>query len=128
MPELKLLYLNQVNLVGRLVAEPHKLTANGDRTGAAFTLAVNRYRQGAKSVSTFIDCCCWGQPAEFLLAHCAKGSAVAVFGSLAQYEKKQPKGPPVKQLQVSVVTVQLLDRKDKDDHDVPDAPDTTGGA
>lgn len=114
MPELKLLYLNQVNLVGRLVADPHKLTANGDRTGAAFTLAVNRYRQGKATVTTFIDCCSWGQPAEFLVAHCAKGSAVAVFGSLAQYEKKQTKGPPLKQLQVSVVSVQLLDVRTPD--------------
>lgn len=116
MSELKLPSLNDVTLCGRLVADPHALVAKGDRPGAAFTLAVNRYRVGKPTVTSFIDCIAWGQPAEILTTYCVKGSAVLIHGSLAQHEKQQAKGPSIKVLQVSVAAVSLLDRKS------PDAP------
>lgn len=114
MPELKLPYLNEVRLVGRLVADPHPLEAAGNRPGAAITIASNRYVKGrdAKTFTTFVDVICWGDLATAVVQHLAKGSAVLVSGSLAQYEKKQAKGPKVKVLQVSASQIQFLDKPD----------------
>ena len=112
MSDLKLPYLNVVHLIGRLVHDPHKLTANGDRTGAAFTLAVNRYQKGKPTVSTFLDCICWGETAEVLLQFCRSGSSVYVTGALANYEKKNG-ATTTKILQVSVQSVQFLDKAPK---------------
>jgi len=110
MPQpLKLPQLNVVMLCGRLVAEPHPLTAAGDREGSAFTLAMNRSPgRGKPAISTFVDCICWGDTAKAVNAYLTTGSPVMVTGALAQYEKKGAKGPAKKALQVSVSAVQFL--------------------
>jgi single stranded DNA-binding protein len=123
MPELKLPYLNEVRLVGRLVADPHSLEATGGRPGAALTVASNRYVKGrdAKTYSTYVDVVCWGDLATAVINHLAKGSAVMVDGSLAQYEKKPKKGPAVKVLLVSASQIQFLDKPDSSSA-APDEP------
>lgn len=107
MSELKIPYLNVVHLAGRLVHDPHKLTAEGGRVGVSFVLACNRYQKGKPTISTFVEMVAWGDLAEVLLTYCTAGSALLIEGGLAQYEKK---GQP-KKLQVSVQTAQLLDKK-----------------
>jgi single stranded DNA-binding protein len=112
MSELKMPYINQVLIAGRLVADPHPLTADGGRPGAALTVASNRYAKGRTPFTTFADVVCWGDLATAVVNHLAKGSAVLVSGSLAQYEKKQTKGPKLKVLQVSASQIQFLDKPD----------------
>ena len=120
MSDLKMPYLNTVILAGRLVADPHPLNGAEGRVGAALTLAVNRFRPGKANVTTFVELIAWGQPAEAAIKFCAKGSAVLVHGALAQYERKNGKGPTTKTLQVSVVSLSLLDRKVPDESDPED--------
>lgn len=106
---LKLPQLNQVTLCGRLVAEPHKLTAAGDREGTAFTLALNR--QGGKdkkAIVTYVDVTAWGDVAVACNKFLGTGSAVMVSGALANFEKKREKGSAIKVLQVSASAIQFL--------------------
>jgi single stranded DNA-binding protein len=110
MSELKMPYINEVRLAGRLVADPHPLEATGGRPGAAITVASNRYVKGKQPFTTYVDVVCWGDLATAVVTHLAKGSAVLVSGSLAQYEKKQTKGPKLKVLQVSASQIQFLDK------------------
>jgi single-strand DNA-binding protein len=123
MPQsLKLPQLNVVILCGRLVADPHPLTASGDRAGSAFTIAINRsLGRGKKAVSTFVDVTTWGDVAAACNQYLGKGSAVMVTGSLANYEKKREKGAPLKTLQVSAAQVQFLTpRPDQPEDEAPE--------
>jgi len=108
---LKLPYLNTATVVGRLVADPHKLEAEGGREGSAFTIASNRQSgSGKKAITTYIDVVCWGDTAKACNTNLGKGSAVMVSGSLANHEKKREKGSPVKMLQLSASAVQFLNQ------------------
>jgi len=114
---LKLPYLNVVMLAGRLVADPHKLDASG-REGSAFTLAINRtVGRGKPAISTFVDVVVFGDTATACNTYLAKGSAVMVTGSLANYERKREKGPATKTLQVSAAAVQFLSPKPEQPED-----------
>jgi len=112
--ELKLPYINSVLICGRLVADPHPLVAKGDRPGASFTVACNRYMKGRPSIATYVDVVCWGDVASAVVTCCATGSPVFVAGCLAQHERKNGKSPARKVLQVNAVTVQFLAKKETD--------------
>lgn len=115
MPQpLKLPYLNEVIIAGRLVDDPHPLKGKEDREGSSFTVASNRYSTGRKAVTTFINCIVWGDSAKAANEQLKKGSAVLLAGSLANYEKKGESGTS-KVLQVSVSRVQFLNAKPSDD-------------
>lgn len=120
MSDLKLPMINSVSIAGRFVSDPHPLKATGDRVGASMTVAVNRFRVGKPNVTTYIDVVCWGPVAEAVLAHCVKGSAVLIGGSLGTHERKNERGPSTKVLQVSAASVQFLDRRVSTDEVSPD--------
>lgn len=115
MAELKLVYLNLVLLVGRMVDDPHPLSGKDDTPGAAFTLACNRWVKGKTVSTTYADCICWGDTAKAVIASCGKGSPILITGSLANYNKTRGK-VEVKVLQVSVQSCQFLASRPKDDH------------
>ena len=108
MQNVKLPYLNTVMIAGRLVKDPHPLSAEGDREGSAFTVAINRYIPRKKTITTFADVICWGDTAKAVNTHCKGGDAVLVSGSLATYKN----GSTPAKLQVSASAVQFLSRKE----------------
>lgn len=73
--------MNNVNLIGRLVADPLIRTANNkDKTQIAnFTLAVDR--MGAEKAD-FIQCVAFGRAAEFVEDYFTKGLRVGVTGRI----------------------------------------------
>lgn len=113
--ELKLPQLNSVQLIGRLVADPHPLTAKDGTPGVAFVLAANRYvPQTKKTVTVYIDCVAWGETATAILTCCGKGSPVLVVGNLAQHTKSNGK-VETKVVQVSIQSAQFLAARPKED-------------
>ena len=76
--------LNNVILMGRLVAEPELRTTASGVSVCSFTVAVERsyVKQGEERQADFIDCVAWRQSAEFLTRYFAKGQLVALEGSL----------------------------------------------
>lgn len=103
---IKLPYQNLVIIAGRLVKDPHPLSAKGDRVGSAVTLAVNRYMKGKPVISTFVDATAWGELAQSMNTYLKKGSAVLITGSLSEYASNGG----AKKLQVSIQACQFLSR------------------
>ena len=86
--------LNNVTLMGRLVADPELKTTQNGTSVASFRLAVDRNYQpkgATEKQADFIPCVAWRQTAEFISKYFTKGRTIAVEGSLQSrnYEDKQ---------------------------------------
>ena len=76
--------MNNVSLIGRLVADPElRHTASGIAT-SRFRIAVDRQyvKQGEERQADFIDIVAWRQQAEFVCKYFAKGQRIAITGSI----------------------------------------------
>lgn len=74
--------LNNINLCGRLTADPElKYTPNGISV-IQFTLAVDRDYSGEQKQTDFINCVAWRQTAEFIAKYFNKGKLMILNGTL----------------------------------------------
>lgn len=84
--------MNQVNLLGRLTADPELRQTQSGISSCRFTIAVNRKfkNQNGEYDADFITCVAWRQTAEFVSRYFSKGSMIAVSGSLrtGKYQDK----------------------------------------
>ena len=82
--------LNCVTLMGRLVADPELRTTTTGKSVATFRIAVDRsfQRAGEQRQADFITIVAWENTANFVSRYFAKGSMIAVQGSIQtrQYE------------------------------------------
>lgn len=78
--------LNQVNLMGRLTADPELRTTNSGQSICRFTLAVERSIRSSDGdrKTDFINCMAWAKTAEFLTSYFKKGQYAVVQGELQQ--------------------------------------------
>ena len=76
--------LNQVLMVGRLVAKPIVEENENGRKVSEITLAVNRSFKNAEGIyeTDFIKCTLWNGIAENTAEYCKKGDVVGVKGRL----------------------------------------------
>lgn len=75
--------LNQINLMGRLTAEPDYRTTQSGITVARFTLAVERnYQQNGQKQTDFLEVTAWRGTADFVQKYFHKGQLVTVTGSV----------------------------------------------
>ena len=77
--------MNQVILMGRLTKDPEVRQTQSGTEVAKYTLAVDRYGEGAD----FINCTAFGKTAEFAEKNLSKGTKIAVTGRIqtGKYEK-----------------------------------------
>ncbi|HOA34316.1 MAG TPA: single-stranded DNA-binding protein [Clostridiales bacterium] len=84
--------LNNVTLMGRLVADPELRTTPNGISVTSFVIAVDRSyaRTNEERKTDFIDLVAWRSTAEFITKYFKKGSMIAVKGSLQTrlYEDK----------------------------------------
>lgn len=84
--------INNVVLMGRLVATPELRNTQNGIAVTSFTLAVERSfaRAGEQRQADFINCVAWRNSAEFISRYFQKGSMIAVTGSIQtrNYEDK----------------------------------------
>lgn len=84
--------LNSVILMGRLVADPELRTTTTGKSVATFRIAVDRgySKNAAERTADFITIVAWEQTANFVCRYFAKGSMIAVQGSIQtrNYEDK----------------------------------------
>lgn len=84
--------MNQVNLLGRLTADPELRQTQSGIASCQFTIAVNRKfkNNNGEYDADFISCVAWRQTAEFVSRYFSKGSMIAVSGSLrtGKYQDK----------------------------------------
>ena len=76
--------INNVVLMGRLVATPELRNTQTGVAVTSFTIAVERSfaRAGEQRQADFIDCVAWRNTAEFISKYFQKGSMIAVTGSI----------------------------------------------
>lgn len=70
--------MNNVVLIGRLTRDPETRITQSGKTVTNYTLAVDRYGEGAD----FIRCVAFGKAGEFAEKYLAKGKKIAVRGSI----------------------------------------------
>jgi single-strand DNA-binding protein len=84
--------MNALTLTGNLVADPEKVEYAGsdDRTIANFRIGNSEWYNGESRDNGFFDVVAFGDQAENVLAHLAKGSRVIVTGRLqhSTYERQ----------------------------------------
>ena len=76
--------MNQVALVGNLTKDPETRTTNNGNKVCNFTVACRRRVKNASGEyeSDFINCVAWKKTAEIVTQYFAKGSKIALTGSL----------------------------------------------
>lgn len=81
--------VNNVVLMGRLVANPEKRQTGSGKSVANFTIAVDKFKR--EDGADFINCVAWDKTADFICNFFQKGSMVAVVGSIQtrKYEDKE---------------------------------------
>lgn len=75
--------LNNVTLMGRMVADAEIRTTNTGKSVANFRIAVDRaYSKGDDKQADFITIVAWEKTAEFICKHFGKGSMIAIQGKI----------------------------------------------
>ena len=80
--------MNQVILIGRLTKDPELRETNNGKPVASFTLAVDKFGEGAD----FINCVVWNKQAENLAKYQKKGGQIGVSGRLQTRDYEDEKG------------------------------------
>ncbi len=96
--------INNVVLMGRLVATPELRSTGTGVSVASFTIAVERAyaKAGEQRQADFIDCVAWRQSAEFITRYFQKGSMIAVTGSIQTRNYEDKNGNKRKAVEVVV--------------------------
>ena len=96
--------INNVVLMGRLVATPELRSTGTGVSVASFTIAVERSyaKVGEQRQADFIDCVAWRQSAEFITKYFQKGSMIAVTGSIQTRNYEDKNGNKRKAVEVIV--------------------------
>ena len=81
--------MNKVFLIGRLTRDPQASTLDSGRSYCRFSIAVDRFSRDRENSVDFINIITWNELASNCVKYLAKGSQVAVFGSIqtGSYEK-----------------------------------------
>ena len=96
--------INNVVLMGRLVATPELRNTQTGVAVTSFTIAVERSfaRAGEQRQADFIDCVAWRQTAEFITRYFQKGSMIAVTGNIQTRNYEDKNGNKRKAVEVVV--------------------------
>ena len=123
--------LNQIVLIGRLVADPEELRSKSGNEMSKFTLAVDRetYNKTAEKTADFIVCVAYKNTAKFINSYIKKGNLVTVTGSLHQSSYTNKNGVTIKTFNVDVNTLSSLNagnskKKEKSDELMEGSIDT----
>ena len=105
--------LNNVVLMGRLVADPELRHTPNDIAVTSFTLAVNRSysKAGSDKATDFIAIVAWRSTAEFVSKYFIKGQLVAVQGSIQTRTYQDKEGNNRKAFEVVASNVYFADSK-----------------
>ena len=102
--------LNQINLIGRLVADPSLKKTNSGTNVLSFRVANNL----TKDVTLFVDCKAFGKTADACGKAIRKGSQVAITGKLSQYTYTTKDNQKRSGYEILCDSIDFLDPKEKD--------------
>ncbi len=96
--------MNNVNLMGRLTADPEiRVSADRNTKIARYTLAVNRrYKKEGEADTDFLNCVCFGKGAEFAEKWLTKGQQIAVTGRIQTGSYKNKDGVNIRTFDIII--------------------------
>lgn len=114
--------MNNINLIGRLTADPELRYTPNSVEVCKFTIAVQRPH--VKDTTDFIRCVAWRKTAEFIDMYFSKGKMIAITGILTTRSWKDKEGKNVTINEVLVDSVDFCgdkteNKKPKTNDDVP---------
>ena len=101
--------MNQINITGRLSADPELKKTQSGKSVCSFRLAVSRPR--VKDKTDWIPCVAWNHSAEYLCKYAKKGNRVGVSGVLTSRDYEDKDGNKRFVLEVVTDSVELLESR-----------------
>ena len=98
--------MNNINICGRLTADPELKTTQSGVSVCAYNLAVKRPK--VKDTTDFLTCVSWRQGAEYLSKYGRKGDMVAVSGVLTTRSWEDKNGNKRISHEIVADTVELV--------------------
>lgn len=122
--------MNTVILLGRLTADPDIRSTRDGKAVASFTLAVDRYKEGAD----FIRCQAWEKRADFCEKYLKKGTKIAIRGRIRTGDYTDKDGKKVYTTDVMIEDIEFAQTKaaqaapepKPDENGFMDIPDNIG--
>lgn len=116
--------MNTVILLGRLTADPDIRSTRDGKAVASFTLAVDRYKEGAD----FIRCQAWEKRADFCEKYLKKGTKIAIRGRIRTGDYTDKDGKKVYTTDVVIEDIEFAQTKAAQAaHEAPEPkPDENG--
>jgi single-strand DNA-binding protein len=117
-------------LLGRLTADPDIRSTRDGKAVASFTLAVDRYKEGAD----FIRCQAWEKRAEFCEKYLKKGTKIAIRGRIRTGDYTDKDGKKVYTTDIVIEDIEFAQTKaaqeapgpKPDENGFMDIPDNIG--
>ena len=99
--------MNTVILLGRLTADPDIRSTRDGKAVASFTLAVDRYKEGAD----FIRCQAWEKRADFCEKYLKKGTKIAIRGRIRTGDYTDKDGKKVYTTDIVIEDIEFAQTK-----------------
>lgn len=114
--------INEVILVGRLVADPELKSTQSGIAVVSFTVAVNRSYKNASGGydADFINCVAWRNQAEFLSKYFSKGDKIGIIGSIQTRSYEDRAGMKRYATEVVADKIRFIDSKSERQESVQD--------
>lgn len=109
--------MNNINICGRLTADPELKTSQSGHPVCAYNLAVKRPK--VKDTTDFITCVSWRQGAEYITKYAHKGDMVAVSGVLTTRSWEDKNGNKRVSYEVVADTVEIVGGKKQEQNTQP---------
>ncbi len=118
--------INEVILVGRLVADPEMKSTQSGIAVVSFTVAVNRSYKNASGGydADFINCVAWRNQAEFLSKYFGKGDKIGIIGSIQTRSYEDRAGMKRYATEVVADKIRFIDSKSERQESVQEGWDT----
>lgn len=105
--------MNKVIMIGRLTRDPEIRCGQANGTAiASYSLAVNRrFKRDGEADADFFNCVCFGKNAEFVEKYLAKGSKIAIVGSVQNENYTNKEGQKVYSTKIVVDEMEFAESK-----------------
>lgn len=105
--------MNKLTIIGNISKEPELTQTNNGKNVCKFSIAVSRnytIANGEKKTD-FFNCIAWGGIGENISKYCAKGSKIAIHGSLETRSYQDSKGVKHNNIEIIVGEAEFLSAK-----------------
>lgn len=116
---------NNINLIGRLTAEPELRKTNSDIPVTNFTMAVDRPGTNKDNrITDFIDCVAWRQTAEGICKYFHKGDPIGIHGTIQNDDYTDKDGNKRKKTVICLDSFEFMPTRKQQTEQVEQANDS----